>query len=284
MCSGHGGCRRILVAAQDRPVHGVVLVDRDTRLGLVVHGPVGVHLQERADDVEEIDEHRVAGCAAEGEVELQVRTRERLELADGRTHPLELRSDLVELQRVAPAGGKACDVDLQSRAQLQQLRGVALARSADPTAVSAAAVRWRCRAEYVPEPGRTSTIPRISRAASASRTAERPTPSVAASCRSGGRRVPGAIEPLVKRSRSRRATSETGVPLGSALSAAEMSAERSPGKAGMLTNLPSRRANSSLQLVNRFARIGMAATDDTVQTGHVRESRAGGGEHHEETR
>jgi len=48
---------------------------------------------------------------------------------------------------------------------------------------------------YLPDPGRTSTIPRISSAGSASRTAILPTPKDAASWRSAGSRVPTETSP-----------------------------------------------------------------------------------------
>ena len=53
------------------------------------------------------------------------------------------------------------------------------------------------------------TMPRISSAARASRTADRPTPREAASWRSAGSLVPTGMSPLVKNASRRSATSET---------------------------------------------------------------------------
>ena len=55
---------------------------------------------------------------------------------------------------------------------------------------------------YAPDPGRTSTMPRTSRAAIASRRVDLATPRDVASARSGGSRVPTAKFPLVRWSRS----------------------------------------------------------------------------------
>ena len=51
----HGGGRGILVPRLDGAEDGSVLVDGDARLGIVVHRTVGVHLQQRAHDVQQID-------------------------------------------------------------------------------------------------------------------------------------------------------------------------------------------------------------------------------------
>src|SRR5690606_12503082 len=73
-----------------------------------------------------------------------------------------------------------------------------------------------------------------SSAASASRTAERPTASDEASCRSDGSRVPGVTDPLVNRSSRRRATSLTGVPVGRLPSATTIRSERAEVALGSL--------------------------------------------------
>jgi hypothetical protein len=87
----------------------------------------------------------------------------------------------------------------------------------------------------VPAPGRASTTPRVSRVASASRTAERPTRSTSARRRSGGRRSPSGTEPLAKSSSRAVVTSDAVLPAGSATSASQMGCTSLRGYAGMAT-------------------------------------------------